>query len=93
MGFWLTLGHFSTVRVTEHWHIVPKQAVASPVLGDIRKLSGHGSGQVAVDGSVEQGPGPDQLLSAFEPQSLCEKILAWVYSFYVGLSQDFSPAV
>lgn len=41
--------HLSIVRVTEHWHSL-WQVVAFPVLGDIRKLSGHGSGQVAVGG-------------------------------------------
>lgn len=42
--------HLSTVRVTDHWHSLPRKVVSSPLLGDFRKLSGHGSGQVAVHG-------------------------------------------
>lgn len=53
--------HLSSLRLTEHWHSLPRQVVASPVLGGIRKLSGHGSGQVAVGGSACAGTGPDEL--------------------------------
>lgn len=35
--------HLSTVGVTEHWHSLPRQVVAIPVLVGIRNLGGHGS--------------------------------------------------
>ena len=42
--------HFFTVRMTEHWHRLPREAVESPSLGNIQRLSGRGAGQPALGG-------------------------------------------
>ena len=41
--------HFLTMRVTEHWHWLPKEMVVS-LLGGIQKLTGCGPGKPALDG-------------------------------------------
>ncbi|KAK4830304.1 hypothetical protein QYF61_009809 [Mycteria americana] len=64
--------HFFTVRVTEHWHRLPRDFVS--ILGDTQKPSGHGPGQQALGGPSVAGV-LDQmnLRGLFQPQPFCVK--------------------
>ena len=42
--------HFFIVKVTKHWHRLPREVVGCPSLRDIQKLSGHGPGKPALGG-------------------------------------------
>ena len=68
--------HFFTVRVTEHWHRLPKQVVESPSLGDIQKSSGHSPGQPGL-GDPAWAVGLDQVTSR-GPFQLCDSVIQMI---------------
>jgi len=41
---------FFTMRVTKHWHMLPREIVESPSLEITPKLSGHGPRNLALGG-------------------------------------------
>lgn len=47
--------HFSSVRVSEHWHRLPWRGGGVSFCGDIRKTSSHGPGQLALCGPAWAG--------------------------------------
>lgn len=59
------------VLVTEHWHRLTERGCGVSLIGSVQKLSGHGPGQVALDGSAfESGVGSDDLQGSHQTSTI-----------------------
>jgi len=66
-----------TVRVTEHWHRFPREAVGSPSLEVFKTLSGHGPGPLALSGPALAGR-LDKMTSRDPfPTLCCDSAILW----------------